>query len=193
MYQTVTLVIVLFLATWQHENQDLINNLGHKTYKIRETSTIKLFKASESPLADLLEQPLNRATSSSNQETVQRAYYLLKNVQQTKAKIWLKRYAQVKLPWIDMLPPDHPGRDYVISYYLIRAQERIGRDSSPTWEDYRLATKLYVTETINYEPSEQVADLLNQMIKQEYQWIANRGSAYRPPVKIQIHHKKFAP
>ncbi len=89
------------------------------------------------------------------------------------------------IPWLDMLPQDHPNRDSVVSYYLNRAQQKIGRHGSPTWQDYRLATQMYIHQMfINGHSPQSVQTLLNQMAEAERKWILANGQRYNPPVPM---------
>ncbi len=95
-----------------------------------------------------------------------------------------------RLPWLDMLPANHPNRKAVIDYYLHQAQQRVGRRGPPDWPDYRLATQLYVYELfLDQHRPEEVQVLLDQMASAERSWLLQNRSKYTPPLEVPRHQR----
>ena len=161
----------------------LIAQLGSPDYRQRELATNQLVRFS--PLAV---PHLQAAQSNKNPEIAIRSTFLLttyyrKNAAQLTEKVRPNGWPH--LPWMDMLPHDHPDRDSVVSQYLQRAQSEIGRHGSPDWKDYRHATRLYVQKMFaNGHSMKAVQATLNRMAKAESDWITANGKRYNPPVQM---------
>jgi hypothetical protein len=89
-----------------------------------------------------------------------------------------------------MLAKDYPDRSLVVEYFVAQARDKIGRKGPPDWEDYRLATELYLHHLfLNQHSLEQAIELLDRMAAQEEKWIAENGKNYSPPVKMPAQLK----
>ena len=161
----------------------LIAQLGSPNYRHRETVTRQLI-----PMTEVAVPYLQAAQSHPNPEVAIRATFLLTTYyRKNAAKLteMVRPRGWRHLPWMDMLPNDHPGRDSIVSQYLQRAQTKIGRHGSPHWKDYRFATHLYVQNMFtNGHSLESVQATLDRMAKAEHDWIAANGKRYNPPVPM---------
>ncbi|MGF1578462.1 MAG: hypothetical protein ACFCD0_03780 [Gemmataceae bacterium] len=163
----------------------LIAQLGSPNYSARATARYHL-----SRMAPLAVDHLKAAEKHPDPEVRRNAKQVLASyynsqaprlAQQTRPSNW------PRLPWLDMLPANHPQRDRILAYYLPRAQKTIGRKAAPEWEDYRLATQLYMEDLFrNEQRPDQVRQLLNSMADHERDWIRRNGTRYNPPVQMPL-------
>lgn len=162
----------------------LVSQLGNPSFPMREKSHAAL-----SRLLPLSLPALQQATRSDDVETAVRAGQLVKwHYQDTAhdkaAKAKPKDYPY--LPWIDRLPKGYPDRQAVIYYWLaqVRIQGNYG-GGAPHWEDYRLATRLFIEE-LYADPltAGKVQSLLDGMVKSEILWIVANATNYNPPLKL---------
>jgi hypothetical protein len=161
----------------------LIAQLGSPQYRDREKAGHNL-----SRLSPLAVPYLQSAQSHKNPEIAIRSTILLTSFYRSNAE---KLTAQAlpadwpHLPWIDMLPADYPCRDSIVSHYLNQAQNKFGRGNSPQWQDYRMATQIYIHQMfVNGASPKTVQCLLDQMAEAERQWIITNGKRYNPPLEL---------
>lgn len=86
-----------------------------------------------------------------------------------KPTVW----AWDRLPWLDSLPEDYPGRAETLARYLDLAREtkESGDQCPPEWPDYNRATLLFLTDLFRDGATEsEVVDLLNKMAAWEHAW-----------------------
>lgn len=161
----------------------LIMQLGHPSYRVRVQAHKSL-----RPLAPLVVPYLKAGCKNDDEEIAVRCkeiltdhYYAVARPlsETTKPTNW------PRTPWIDMLPLDYPHRAQVLSWYLDKAREKIGRKGPPHWQDYRLATKLLMRSLFEDGKSvKEVVVLLDQMAVIERNWILKNGKNYTPNLVI---------
>lgn len=161
----------------------LISQLGSPQYRERARASHELYQ-----MAPLVVPYLEAARRHEDLEVSQRSTLILATYYESVADRVaesMKPSRWPRLPWIDMLPENHPDRKTVIDYYTQQARNRIGRKGPPNWEDYRLATKLYMRELIlERQRPQQVQHLLDRMVECECQWIRTNGKKYTPPLTM---------
>jgi hypothetical protein len=87
-------------------------------------------------------------------------------------------------PWIDALSWGHPDRDCILSLYLEKGRKSVGWGHAPDWIDYSTATRLYVRDLYRGGASpETVRAMLEQMHKNQMDWIGVSGRNYTPPIE----------
>ncbi len=163
----------------------LISQLGSPNYSERATARYHL-----SRMAPIAIGQLKAAEKHPDPEVRRHARQLVAAYYESQAPRLAKETRPSnwpEIPWLDMLPANHPQRDQILSYYLTRAQKEIGRSSAPKWEDYRLATKLYMEDLFrNEQRPAQVRQLLDSMAEHERDWIRRNGTRYNPPVRMPL-------
>lgn len=161
----------------------LITQMGSPRYREREIANCKLQQ-----LSPLVIEHLKAARDLEDAEISLRAAHLVARYFDEVADELSKRIRPTKwprLPWLDMLPQDHPDRQQVIQQFVREAQERIGRKGPPDWPDYRLATQLYVHRLFQMQHHpEQVRRMLDAMAEQEREWIIRNRNKYSPPLEL---------
>ena len=133
---------------------------------------------------DSMIEEIRKASMHPSLEVQLRSFALYKNYRCANAGKLVakeKERCEGSLPWIDMLPTEHPQRDSIVSTYLGKAQGKIGRSNSPVWEDYSLGTEMYLID--RSRAGEVITDLVDTMKQQQLQWINNNGKRYNPPLE----------
>lgn len=159
----------------------LVVEMGSPSFRQRERAAVALDR-----LMPLSVPYLEPAEAVGDPEIELRAYELISKhyestAEQKAANTLPPNYS--RLPWLDQLPMEYPNRREVISHYLAEAHKRIGRKGPNGWEDYRLATQLYLRQLYSRRhTSYQVGPLLERMRDQEIEWIARNGKRYSPPI-----------
>jgi hypothetical protein len=163
----------------------LIDQLGASSYQKRQEAMQALQQ-----LAPLIVPYLESVRGHQDLEIARRSEVILASYCEKAADHFIKRAKPTNwtyLPWIDMLPKDYTDRDIIVEYFLAEAREKIGRKGPPDWEDYRLATELYLHYLfLNQHSLPHAIELLDRMAAQERQWIANNGKNYTPPLTLPI-------
>lgn len=79
--------------------------------------------------------------------------------------------------------------EYQGQYYLQRARKEIGMQDPPEWNDYRLATRIMLSELYREDPNE----IISRLRQAEYNWIAVHGNRYSSPIPMVPDPKKLPP
>jgi hypothetical protein len=88
-------------------------------------------------------------------------------------------------PWLDAMSWGHPDRDCILSLYLEKGRKSVGWGHAPDWIDYSTATRLYVRDLYRGGASpETVRAMLEQMHKNQMDWIGVSGRNYTPPIEV---------
>jgi hypothetical protein len=160
-----------------------IAQLGSPSYSKREQATQALTQ-----LAPLIVPYLESAKAHRDTETARRAKLILAGYYELAAARFTEKARPTRyprLPWLDMLPRDYPDRTAIVEYFVTQARERIGRKGPPDWEDYRLATQLYLHHLfLNQQPLDGAIELLDRMATSEEKWITENGKNYSPQLKV---------
>lgn len=163
----------------------LITQLGAPSYRQRVRAMNRL-----EPIVPAVAPYLEAATQHRDPEIARRASSLLAHYYQSVADQLSEQVRPAhwpRTPWLDMLPPDYPDRQVIVSFYLSAAQRKIGPHGPPEWDDYRLATRLYLRQLImDRRRLDEVHLLLDRMAEQERQWIQQNGIRYSPPVPMPV-------
>lgn len=79
------------------------------------------------------------------------------------------------LPWVDMMPADHPQREQTLDECLRRAREDVpARLHGPgaDWQEYRAATRLWLRDRLHEGlTAAQAQAVLDAMAAREHDWI----------------------
>lgn len=81
--------------------------------------------------------------------------------------LWVKLQNGGRIPWLDMLPLDYPGRDQVIAHYLDLARGYT-KGEYEIWQDYREATRLFLID--KFTENHQLYQLIRLMVERERKW-----------------------
>jgi hypothetical protein len=155
----------------------LVEDLGHPQFERREAASQRLRL-----LGPLAMPALQQARGHADLEVARRAGQLYDEYWITYAE---RRASAVRpssypvLPWIDQLPPEHPERREVITFYLQLAHQNMRQERGPEWLDYREATRLYIRDLFRQQKGRvEVIQLLDRMADEEQAWIRrNRTTA----------------
>lgn len=163
----------------------LIFQLGSPSYHQRQRATKSLRQ-----LAPLILPYLEEAKKHPDQEIAKRCNRILTLYYYNAADALTKEARPTgwsRLPWIDMLPQSHPNRSAIIEYYLDQARGKIGRKGPPVWDDYRLATQLYLRQRFQQRMKmNEATNLLDEMACKERDWIIQNGKNYSPPLQVPV-------
>lgn len=161
----------------------LITQLGSPRYRERERANELLHRLS--PLA----APYLKAAKQHNDlEIADRSYRILARYYAVRAEHLAEKTRPSewpRIPWLDMLPDNHPDRQAVVQYYLAQAHEKNCAKGPPHWDDYRLATKLYLQQLFrDQHDADKIRSLLDQMAASEKQWLIKNRDRYNPPLEM---------
>jgi hypothetical protein len=131
---------------------------------------------------------LRAAACCTNPEVAGRAQQILRIHHHANADRLTAQITQ--WPWIDALSWGHEDRDVILSHYLDKGRKAIGWGSAPDWTDYRWATRLYVRDLYRDGANpETVRAMLEQMTKNQMDWIGQSGRNYTPPIEVPLRRE----
>jgi hypothetical protein len=163
----------------------LIAQLGSPSYQKRELAMQSLHQ-----MAPLILPYLESARLHKDVEIARRSELVLVSYYEQAAAQFTKKARPSRwpcLPWIDMLPKDYPDRTLIVEYFLAQARDKVGRKGPPDWDDYRLATELYLNYLFQKQHKlDDAIDLLDRMAGAEEKWITDNGKNYSPPLKLPV-------
>ena len=160
--------------------------LGSPNYGVREKATSMWLVAYQlkapQPTAVIPHPVLLWGTKHQDAEIAVRCKELIRKGREATVGKWLKSLG--RLPWIDMIPRDHPDYGETSWYFLQLAREKVKQDGPPHWTDYRAATALYF-EWLYLRGDADVAEkVLPEMEENERLWIKAKGTNYDPPLRM---------
>ena len=162
----------------------LVSDLGHPRFQRREAAQAALRE-----LAPMAAPRLERAKRHADPEVAYRADRLLSEFHALRAEYLAPRLLPTGypcLPWIDMLPSEHAGRDSAVRTYLELARVEGQTATGSGWPNYRRATFFYVRDMLGQGMTpEDVVQLLDQMAAQEKAWIDRNRHNINLPVPRQ--------